>query len=87
MNSVGYRFNVGDFECAAGRGGEFTVKASFLFTNVHPDSLADAWRAHDQPDRITVPITNVLINTGEHLVLVDTGQSRRGEDTEAITIQ
>lgn len=40
-----------------------------------------------QPDRITVPITNLLINTGEHLVLVDTGQSRRGEDTEAITIQ
>lgn len=36
MNSVGYRFNVGGFECAAVRSGEFTVKASFLFTNAPP---------------------------------------------------
>ncbi len=50
MNPVGYRFNVGGFECTAGRGGAFTVNASFLFTNAPPDTLADALRAHDQAD-------------------------------------
>ncbi len=86
MNPVGYRFNVGGIECTAVRGGAFTVNASFLFTNAPPDTLADAMRAHDQADRITVPITNLLINTGEQLVLVDTGRSK-GKDPEASTLQ
>ena len=41
MNSAGYRFNFGDFDCAAVRSGEFKVEASSLFTNAPADSLTD----------------------------------------------
>jgi len=79
-----YRFKVGDFECMAINDGTFIYKpplipppADFLFANAPKRLLDQTLRDHGiQPERWTefvTPYTCVMINTGKHKVLVDTG--------------
>jgi glyoxylase-like metal-dependent hydrolase (beta-lactamase superfamily II) len=84
MNTEVYRFNVGDFECMAINDGTFTYEpplipppADFLFANAKKELLNQVLREHRiQPEQwvaFVSPFTCVMVNTGKHKVLVDTG--------------
>jgi glyoxylase-like metal-dependent hydrolase (beta-lactamase superfamily II) len=76
MNTEVYRFKVGSFECMAVGDGTFAYPdpAAFLFANAPRGNLERALREHDlQPEQWVSPYICLTINTGRHLVLVDTG--------------
>ncbi len=92
MNSEVYRFMVGNFECMAVSDGTHTYApptfpppATFLFTNAPRESLEQVLRRHSlEPERWAEwvsPYICLVINTGEHRVLVDTGANGLGPDT------
>jgi glyoxylase-like metal-dependent hydrolase (beta-lactamase superfamily II) len=84
VNTEIYRFNVGDFECMAINDGNFTYEpplipppATFLFANAPKELLKEMLQEHDiQPEEwmaFVSPFTCVMVNTGRHKVMVDTG--------------
>lgn len=84
MNAEVYRFKVGDSECIAINDGTFTYEpplilppADFLFANAPKELLKEALNEHGiQPEEwraFVSPFTCVMVNTGTHKVLVDTG--------------
>ena len=84
MDTEVYRFKVGDFECMAVSDGSLTYAppmfpppATILFSNAPTEVLARVLGEHDlQPEQWTEwisPYTCLLVNTSDHLVLVDTG--------------
>jgi glyoxylase-like metal-dependent hydrolase (beta-lactamase superfamily II) len=79
-----YRFRVGDFQCAAVSDGTLTYApptfpppATFLFSNAPEEYLEQTLRKHnlslEQWTEWVSPYICLVINTGEHRVLVDTG--------------
>jgi glyoxylase-like metal-dependent hydrolase (beta-lactamase superfamily II) len=87
-----YRFKLGTFECTAVSDGTFTYKpptfpypAPFLFANAPRERLEHVLREHNlQPEQWTEwisPYICAVINTGEHMVLVDTGAGGLGQNT------
>jgi glyoxylase-like metal-dependent hydrolase (beta-lactamase superfamily II) len=79
-----YRFKVGNFECLAVSDGTFTYAppmfpppVTFLFANAPRERLEETLREHNlQPEQWlewTSPYICLVVNTGEHRVLVDTG--------------
>ncbi len=84
MNTEIYRFKVGTFECVAVSDGTLTYTpptfpppATFLFANAPREHLDRALREHNiQPEQWVAwvsPYICVVVNTGKHRVLVDTG--------------
>jgi glyoxylase-like metal-dependent hydrolase (beta-lactamase superfamily II) len=75
MSADSYRFKVGTFECLiAVSDGTFTYPAGLLFVNASQDQREQALRDHNlPPDQVTTPYTCLVIDTGRHRVLVDTG--------------
>ena len=84
MNTEVYRFKVGVFECIAVSDGTLTYApptfppaATLLFTNAPKQRLEQALLEHNlQPEQWvewTSPYICLVANTGDHLVLVDTG--------------
>jgi glyoxylase-like metal-dependent hydrolase (beta-lactamase superfamily II) len=79
MNNGSYRFTVGRFECFAISDGTnlYTDPVSLLFANAQPVELEQVLHAyHIQPAEWvewTNTYTCLLIDTGSHHVLVDTG--------------
>ena len=84
MGTEIYRFKVGAFECMAVSDGTLTYApptfpppATFLFANAPKERLERALREHSiQPEQWLAwvsPYICVVVNTGEHRVLVDTG--------------
>jgi len=84
MDTDVYRFKVGDFECMAVSDGSLTYAppmfpppATIIFSNAPTEVLARVLGEHDlQPEQWTEwisPYTCLLVNTADHLVLVDTG--------------
>jgi len=82
-----YRFKVGSFECLAVSDGTFTYPhpSPFLFANAPKERLEKALLAHEiqmeKWEEWTSPYICLLINTGKHLVLVDTGAGGLGPNT------
>lgn len=77
IEPVVYRFTIGDIECAAINDGTFFYTAEQYFSNVEPDALERAAAEHGfERDCIPSPYTCLLVNTGDHLVVVDTGGDR-----------
>jgi glyoxylase-like metal-dependent hydrolase (beta-lactamase superfamily II) len=78
-----YHFKVGDFECMAISDGfhtyappQFPPPEVMLFANASPDSLASVKRKYHLPApwlEWVSPYICLVVNTGKHLVLVDTG--------------
>ncbi len=84
MNTDIYRFMVGEFECIAVSDGTFTyappvfpTPVAFLFANAPKKLLDRALGEHSiRPDQWVgwvSPYICVMVNTGRHRVLVDTG--------------
>jgi glyoxylase-like metal-dependent hydrolase (beta-lactamase superfamily II) len=92
MSSEVYHFKVGAFECMAVSDGTLTYApptfpppATFLFGNAPRNHLEQTLRKHNiQPEQWTEwisPYICLLVNTGEHRVLVDTGANGLGPNT------
>jgi len=84
MSTESYRFKVGTFECMAVSDGAHTYApptfpppATFLFANAPKERLEQTLREHNlQPEQWvewTSPYICLVVNTGKHQVLVDTG--------------
>jgi len=84
MNTDIYRFKLGDFQCIAVSDGihtyappTFPPPAIFLFTNAPREHLEQTLRKHNlylEPwAKWVSPYICLVINAGEHRVLVDTG--------------
>ena len=84
MNTEIYHFQVGTFECMAVSDGTFTYAppifpppAAFLFANAPKERLEQVLGEHDlHPEQWVEwrsPYICLVVNTGEHRVLVDTG--------------
>ena len=92
MNTDIYRFKLGDFQCIAVSDGihtyappTFPPPAIFLFANAPRERLEQTLREHnlypEQWAEWVSPYICLLINTGEHRVLVDTGADRLDPNT------
>jgi glyoxylase-like metal-dependent hydrolase (beta-lactamase superfamily II) len=71
-----YRYKIGDIEVTAVTDGAntFPLPDSFV-VNVKKDEVAKALAAaHRDPEKLTVPYTPIVVNTGGKLVVIDTGQ-------------
>ena len=79
MNSETFRFKVGRFDCVAISDGAFNYPLESMFANVAKQQVVEVLRQHNLPtDRITTPYTCLLVNTGQHQVLIDTGAGNIG---------
>jgi glyoxylase-like metal-dependent hydrolase (beta-lactamase superfamily II) len=92
MSVESYRFTVGRFECLAVSDGTFTYTpptfpppATFLFSNAPKDCLKQRLLEHNlKHEQWTEWITTyicLVISTGKHRVLVDTGANGLGPNT------
>jgi len=92
MNSQTHRFKLGSFQCIAVSDGTYTYApptfpppAIFLFANAPRGPLEQVLREHNlQPEQWpewVSPYICLVINTGEHRVLVDTGANGLGPNT------
>jgi glyoxylase-like metal-dependent hydrolase (beta-lactamase superfamily II) len=69
-----YRFAVGDLACWVFDDGDYAMPAPFLAVNAPPAELAASVAALGQPmDAFATTMNNLLVRTGDQLVLVDTG--------------
>ena len=92
MNSQTYGFTVGSFQCIAVSDGTHTYApptfpppAAFLFTNAPRELLGQILGKHglqlEQWQEWVSPYICLVINTGEHRVLVDTGANGLTQNT------
>jgi glyoxylase-like metal-dependent hydrolase (beta-lactamase superfamily II) len=79
MSKASYRLEVGTFECVIVMDGTFAYPhpAPMFFANAPPDRLEQVLREHDldveQWEAYVSPYPSLVIDTGQHRVLVDTG--------------
>ncbi len=74
MASVSKRFNVGAIECVAVNDGMFSYPLEWLFSNVPLEEAQNGLQRHKLPTtHIDSPYTCLLVKTGKHEVLIDTG--------------
>ncbi len=70
----GYRFNLGQYECAVLNDGNGYATADMMFENAPQDLVKERLETYgEDPDRILYANTCLVVNTGDHLVLIDTG--------------
>jgi len=92
MRNESFPFKIGNFECMAVSDGTHTYTppvfpppATFLFANAPKDRLEQVLRKHNlQPEQWVEwisPYICVVVDTGEHRVLVDTGGDGLGPNT------
>lgn len=79
MSQEIFRFSVGSFDCLIVNDGTYTYHqpGQFMFENAPRQQLATALLAQgidlDTWEAYVSPYPSLVVNTGEHLVLVDTG--------------
>lgn len=79
MKTENYHFKLGTFDCIIVSDGTFAYPhpAQIFFANAPKERLNQALREHDivleQWEEYVSPYTGLVINTGQHRVLVDTG--------------
>jgi glyoxylase-like metal-dependent hydrolase (beta-lactamase superfamily II) len=79
MSFDSQRFQVGTFEGVALSDGAFNYPLESLFANAPVEQVREALRERGLPlDRVTTPYTCLLVDTGAHRVLIDTGAGNIG---------
>jgi len=75
MNTEIYRFKVGNFECIVVRDGTHAYPyVPAWFVNAPKERLEQVLREHNlDPEQYVSPYPSLMINTGQHRALVDTG--------------
>lgn len=85
MPEGSYRFQVEAICCTVLSDGYFSYPTSWFFPNADPDELARALASRHLPqDAVLSPYTCLLIETGRHVVLVDTGGGEFARTTGAV---
>jgi glyoxylase-like metal-dependent hydrolase (beta-lactamase superfamily II) len=85
MPEGSHRFQVGSISCTVLSDGYTSYPASWYFPNADPADLSRALAIHHLPeDRVLSPYTCLLIETGRHVVLVDTGAGDYSRSAGAI---
>ena len=80
MNFNWYRYQLGDFECFALRDGSFNYPRESLFANAPGAQLNQCLHEHGLPlEHVVTPYTCLLVDTGQHRVLIDTGAGNIAE--------
>ena len=79
MNTETFRFKVGRFECVSISDGAFNYPLESFFANVPKQQIVEILRQHNLPtEHITTPYTCLLVDSGQHQVLIDTGAGNLG---------
>ena len=75
MDAKTYRFQLGDFECLLVNDGTFTYQHAdqLLFMNAPKDRLKPLLSKYNLGEEYVSCYPSLVINTGNHRVLVDTG--------------
>ena len=85
MPEGSYRFQVGTICCTVLSDGYFSYPAPWFFPNADPGELSRAFDGRRLPhEAVLSPYTCLLIETGRHVVLVDTGGGAFSRTTGAI---
>jgi glyoxylase-like metal-dependent hydrolase (beta-lactamase superfamily II) len=74
-----YRFDLSSFRCVCLGDGAFNYPLESFFANVPREEIQKCLRQHDLPtEQIITPYTLLVVDTGQRLVLVDTGAGNLG---------
>lgn len=74
MDAQPHEFQLGSFKCFAIQDGEMSGTANLLFANADQDALNDALQIHQlDPNHLPTCWIPLLIDTGNQVLLVDTG--------------
>ncbi len=74
MSQAVHRFSVGSLECLAVTDGASAFPAAVVFGNAPNDERDEVLNARDMPtDMVSSSLTSILVNTGDHRVLIDAG--------------
>jgi glyoxylase-like metal-dependent hydrolase (beta-lactamase superfamily II) len=85
MPEGSYRFQVGAICCTVLSDGYFSYPTRWFFPNADPEELSRALESRHLPqEAVLSPYTCLLIETGRHVVLVDTGGGEFSRTTGAI---
>jgi glyoxylase-like metal-dependent hydrolase (beta-lactamase superfamily II) len=85
MPEGSYSFQVGSIRCAVLSDGYFAYPTDWFFPNADPEQLRQALESKHLPAHsVLSPYTCLLIETGRHVVLVDTGAGSSSRTTGAI---
>ncbi|MCP4543542.1 MAG: MBL fold metallo-hydrolase [Chloroflexi bacterium] len=88
-----YRFNIGTYECVVLNDGNGYGTAEMMFNNAPQDLVqADLETYGEDPERIPYANSCLVVNTGDHLVLIDTGfgvgyQVSEGNEPKGMVLQ
>ena len=79
------RFQVGSIACTVLSDGYYRYPVAWFFPDADPEELHKALAArHQTPESVLSPYTCLLIETGRHVVLVDTGAGEYSRTSGAI---
>jgi glyoxylase-like metal-dependent hydrolase (beta-lactamase superfamily II) len=85
MPQGSHRFQIGSINCTVLSDGYYSYPVSWFFPNADPDELQEALQSRRQPqESVLSPYTCLLIETGRHVLLVDTGAGEYSRTTGAI---
>ena len=80
QNAGWYRFRIGDLECTSIWDGYIHHAYEGIFPNADADEMARLQAAYRLPtDHIPMDLNPVVVNTGEHLVLIDAGMGKTSQ--------
>jgi len=77
QNAGWYRFHLGDFECTVAWDGYIHHSYEGIYPNAAPEEMARLKAENRLPvDHIPMDLNPVVVNTGDRLVLIDTGMGK-----------